>query len=359
MEDFRKEFPASSKYTYLNTASCGLISNQLVSWRHEHDLKLLKDGSVFRDTHKAHIRQIRQHVASFFSTTEDTVALVPNFSFGMNAILDGIEKDKKILLLDGDYPSINWPVEKRGFELCFASLEGNLEMNIEKAIAEHRPDVFAFSIVQYISGIQIDFNFLNRLKAYHPDLLLIGDATQFFGTTDFNFLENPIDVIGASGYKWLVSGYGNGLFLIKPEAQQRIVPKTIGFNSADAMFSKKNEIEFVGFLEPGHQDTLNYGSLGESVAFLKRIGMPKIEKHLNQLKNVAKTQFSEMGLLDETIVDRQEHSTIFNLQSDAATFQKLKEANIISSLRGKGIRVSFHFYNTLDDLDKLVSVLRK
>jgi selenocysteine lyase/cysteine desulfurase len=113
----------------------------------------------------------------------------------------------------------------------------------------------------------------------------------------------------------------------------------------------------VGRLEPGHQDTLNYGSLGESVAFLEKIGMDKIESYLSTIIQKAKEEFSKRDLLDESVVHRQRHSTIFNLKGDKELFEKLKAQNIICSLRGKGIRVSFHFYNTLNDLEKLLNVI--
>ncbi|MCW5520868.1 aminotransferase class V-fold PLP-dependent enzyme [Aureitalea sp. L0-47] len=357
MEDFRKEFPVTESYTYLNTASCGLFSRSLVAWRHQHDLNLMEGGSIFRDKHKAHIREIRGRLADFLSTPEDTIALVPNFSFGMNTILSGLPKNKKILLLNGDYPSISWPVETREFEVCYANIDENLEGNIEQAMAEHHPDIFAFSMVQYISGVLMDTEFLHRLKAYHPDLLLIADATQYLGTVDFNFTESPIDVMGASAYKWMLAGYGNGFFMIKPEVQSQILPRTIGYNSADFTFGNKDEIGLIGHMEPGHQDTLNYGSLGESVAFLQNIGMEEVENHLSSLKSEAKKEFEKRGLLEKAVTVRENHSTIFNLKGDKELFEKLKENNIICSLRGDGIRVSFHLYNTIDDLNKLLEVI--
>lgn len=358
MKDFKDQFPVAKRYTYLNTASCGLLSKSLVEWRHKHDTNLLEGGSLFRDLHKAHIRDIREGVARFFSTSESNVALVPNFSFGMNVVLDGLPKNQKVLLLKGDYPSVHWPVESRNFELCYAEIDENLEANISRAIDEHQPDVFAFSIVQYISGISIDLSQLKKIKAAHPNVLFLADATQFLGTTQFNFEESPIDIVGASSYKWLLAGYGNGIFLIKKEAQKKLVPKTIGFNSADASFSKKNDIEFVGYLEPGHQDTLNYGSLWESLKFLEEIGMDAIEAHLGRLTTQAKQEFLKLNLLQEAASKRSNHSTIFNLKGDERLFQQLKDHNIVASLRGKGIRVSFHFYNSEEDLEKLLSILK-
>lgn len=358
MKDFTNEFPVTSKYIYLNTASCGLLSKSLVQWRHEHDTNLMNGGSMFRDLHKAHIREIRKGVSDFFSTSESNIALVPNFSFGLNSLLDGLEKGQKVLLLKGDYPSVNWPVEHRDFEVCYAEINENLEENIAIAVAQHQPDAFAFSVVQYISGILLDLNFLKTLKANYPQLLLIADGTQFLGTQNFNFDESAFDVLGGSMYKWMLAGYGNGIFMIKEKAQHRFTPTTIGFNSADATFSKRNAIEFVGRLEPGHQDTINYGSLGQSIQFLNKLGKNEIETHLTNLKRKAKVAFEKLGLLQDAVVRRKDHSTIFNINGDAELFQKLKENGIVCSLRGKGIRVSFHLYNTEEDLDKLLALLQ-
>ncbi len=357
MMELKKEFPVLDKYTYLNTASCGLLSKSLVEWRQQHDIDLMEDGSVFRDRHKPHIERVRGAVASFFDASESETALVPNFSFGFNSLLSGLPKNLKVLLLTFDYPSINWPVEHRDFDVCYARIDENLERNIEEAITQHQPDVFAFSLVQYLSGIKIDFEFLKRLKAYHPDLLIIGDGTQFLGTSRFSFAESGLDVLGASTYKWMLAGYGNGVLMIKAETQKKIFPETIGFNSADDMLSKHDEISFVKRFEPGHQDTLNYGSLERSIQFLNNVGMDKVEEKIESLSNIAKSRLSELGLLDDIVMKRDQHSNIFNIKGNNTLFQKLKENNIICSQRAHGIRVSFHFYNTEEDVDKLISVM--
>jgi hypothetical protein len=89
------------------------------------------------------------------------------------------------LLLEKDYPSINWAFESRDFEICYAAISADLEANIEQAVAQHQPDIFAFSMVQYLNGIKIDIVILKQLKAYHPNLLLIADGTQYLGTEAF------------------------------------------------------------------------------------------------------------------------------------------------------------------------------
>ena len=357
MEDLRKEYPVLQTHTYLNTASCGLLSKSLVAWRKEEDERLLNGGSLHRDTHSGLVKSIKQTVGRFLSASEDEIALIPNFSLGMNAIMDSMSRGKKVLMLEGDYPSINWPIERRDYDVCYAKVDENLEDNITQAMAEHQPDVFAFSIVHYILGIKIDFDFLRQLKAYHPNLLLIADGTQYLGTEGFSFAESPLDVLAASNYKWMLAGYGNGLLLVKPDARLHILPSSIGFNSAEAVFSKKNDIDYIKHFEPGHLDTLNFGSLEQSILNFEQVGMEQISTKIRQLSLHAREAFLERGLLEEVVAKRENHSNIFNVKGDEALFAKLAENKIVCSLRGNGVRVSFHFYNTEEDLNRFLDVL--
>ncbi len=358
MEDLRKHFPALESCIYLNTASNGVIPRPVIEWRRQHDLDLMNNASIFRDKHKIHIEQIRQKVAGFFNASADEVALVPNVSFGMNTVLEGLPKGQKILLLKNDYPSVNWPAETRDFDVCYAEIDENLEKNIEEAVAKHKPDIFMFSIVQWLSGIKIDFEFLKQLKSYHPNLLLIADGTQYLGTENFSFADNAIDVLGASAYKWLTSGYGNGFMIVKKSAHERIFPKTIGFNSAERFESAATETAFMKHFEPGHQDTLNYGSLEQAMLFQENLGKENLYQKIALLSGKAKEHFAEMNLLKNDTLLREKHSSIFNLKRDKALFKKLVENNFICSLRGGGIRVSFHYYNTTEELEDLLEFLK-
>jgi len=110
--------------------------------------------------------------------------------------------------------------------------------------------------------------------------------------------------------------------------------------------------------EPGHLDTLNYGSLEQSILFVEAMGKEKLYKNIRNLSSKAKLRFATMGLLKNDVLLRENHSSIFNLKADDAIFQKLKENNIIASLRGGGIRVGFHYYNSEEDLERLLEVVR-
>ena len=357
MEELRRHFPSLSNCIYLNTAANGLVPKSVIEWRRHNDIDLLEQASTFRLHAKEHIDSVRNSVARFFGASPNETALVSNFSLGINMVLEGLPEGQKILLLKGDYPSVVCPVETRDFNVCYAEINENLEGNIESAIAKHRPDVFIFSIVQWLSGIKIDLEFVKQLKIDNPNLLVIADGTQYLGTESFNFHESGIDVLGTSGYKWLTAGFGNGFIMVKEEAQKHIFPRAIGFNSAESFSSDATETHFIKHFEPGHQDTLNFGSLEQSILFVDSMGREKLYDKLSVLSNTAKLYFSEMGLLSNSILLRESHSSIFNLKGNDAMFKKLIANNVICSPRGGGIRVSFHYYNSEADLNRLVEVL--
>lgn len=358
MEKIRKEFPVLRKGIYANTAVYGLLYDSLLDWRQEHDLDFLIDGSDMRERSLKVISETRSAIGKFFNCKCDNVALVTNFSSGLNILLEGLDANKRVLLVNDDYPSLNWSFENRGFDVSYVSMAVDLEERINEAVVGGNIDVLALSLVQWMDGFAIDLEFLKKLKKENPDLIIIVDGTQFCGSANFDFENSGIDVLGASAYKWLLAGYGNGFMLFSDQVRNCFSINNIGFNAADGDYDKQNNIRFAKKFEPGHLSSLIFGSLKYSIDFFERIGMDKITAHNHKLSKKAKTEFEKMGLLSERIVQRKEHSTIFNIKADNATFQKLKDNDVFCAQRGEGVRLSFHFYNTEAEIDAIVNILK-
>lgn len=355
---FRNRFPGLSQYTYLNTAAWGLLHDGLLEWRQEHDLDFLIGGSVMKMDALGLLEQTRQHLGSFFNCPPTRISLTPNFSLGLNMLLEGLDPKSRILLLEGDYPSLNWPFETRDFSVRTLPAAPDPEAEISASLAETPTDVLALSLVQWVDGTLIRPDFLKGLKDTYPDLLIIADATQYAGAFLLDFADSGIDVLGASGYKWLLGGNGNGFFLFSPEAEHRFAVRAAGFNSVAPDLSKKHDIPFNKKLEPGHLDTLNFGSLDYSLGLLESLGMEEVDRYNRQLSQKVRQTLGSLSLLDEAILQRESHSTIFNIPDPGGRHEYLEQQGVICSPRGNGVRLSFHCYNTENDLDRLVEVLK-
>ena len=173
-----------------------------------------------------------------------------------------------------------------------------------------------------------------------------------------DFADSGIDVLGASGYKWLLGGNGNGFFLFSREAEVRFKVRATGFNAVAPDLSKKNEIPFHRQLEPGHLDTLNFGSLNFSLGLLESLEMEEVDRYNRQLSQKVREALGARSLLDDTFLQREFHSTIFNIPEPGGRHDYLKQQGIVCSPRGKGVRLSFHCYNDENDLDRLIEVLK-
>lgn len=358
MKDIRQHFPVLAYSTYLDTAANGLVPEPVIAWRRKQDEELLNNPLEYRKNIPEVLKSTRQTIAAFLNASAEEVALIPNFSFGINSILEALPKDQKIAILQDEYPSVSWPVLSRNFKTCLIDTKPDLEENILRIVETEKPDVLLFSVVQWLDGLKIDLAFLKSLKEKYPKLLLIADGTQFLGAAAFDFHNSPIDIMLTSAYKWLTAGFGSGFLLFKKEAQARFNIKTIGFQSADSFESTREATRFIKHFEPGHLASLNHGSIAQAIQFLNANQPEARYEHIRLLAKEAKGEFIEMGLLPRYIAERKVHSSIFNLKGDAAMFKRLEQNNIACSMRGDGIRVSFHYYNNQDDLNHLVDVLK-
>ncbi|ETZ20906.1 aminotransferase class V-fold PLP-dependent enzyme [Pedobacter sp. V48] len=353
---FSTLFPILDTCAYLNTANAGILSRPLQQWRNKHDADYLISGSDLRANHGIIMGELRRNLSTLFKSKLDNTYLVPNFSIGFNTLLDGLEKSHRFLLLSEDYPSVNYPVISRGFDYADVPISPNPEDQILAAIKKYKPSVFAFSIVQYISGIRIDPQFIKDIKDSHPELIIIGDGTQFCGTATFDFNSSGMDAVISSGYKWMLGGYGNGFVMLSDHLKERIYQQRTSTPLPTAPFLKGKDFLSLCF-EPGHLDTLNFGSLNQSVLYLQSIGLENIEKISQSVCEKARAAFYSRGLISDSLIGRKIQSTLMNLPLQPDTFQKLIANRIICSNRGTGTRISFHFYNTDKDLELLLQIL--
>lgn len=353
--DFSSAFPVLKNYTYLNTAYSGLLSVDIAAWRAGHDNEFVVGGSKFREGNASLFNNLKSHLASLFGVKKENTFLVPNFSIGFNTLLNGLDKRHRFLLLKEDYPSIVYPVTSMGFDYYEVAIDERMEENILDAIENFKPAVFAFSMVQYISGLKMDEAFLKKIKEAYPALLLIADGTQFTGTTVFNFSLSGLDALVGSGYKWLLGGYGNGYIFLSDQIKEELYQERNNKNISSPPPGKKNYLSLC--FEPGHLDSLNFGSLDQSLGYLQSLKMDYIEKSNQQLCQTARKTFHSMGLIPDWMFNRSEQSTIINLPLETKTIDKLNAAGILSSKRGAGLRISFHFYNTREDLNRFLDVM--
>ncbi|RRO25293.1 aminotransferase class V-fold PLP-dependent enzyme [Flavobacteriaceae bacterium 14752] len=349
-------FPQTQNSTYLNTAACGLLSKNVLEQKQKDNEAFYHQGSDFLKAEDEIIDRTKGLIASIFNVNRDKVAITPNFSLAFNAVLEAINKSASFLYLEEDYPSIHLPLKRRSFDCKSISISSKIEDDIYKHIAKYKPHFFAVSKVQYLSGLHLETDFFKNLKQDFPNLKILVDGTQYLGVEAFDFKNSGIDLMISSGYKWLNAGLGNCIAMLSEAMLDELDPKQIGANSL--IDKTKEASKSMGFLEPGHYDLIAIKSLETALNLhYNQIGIENIENHLGQISRQAFEIFKDHKLLDEVVSERSQHSTIFNLNISQNRLQDFEKANISLSKRGKGLRISFHYYNELEDLNRLLKVV--
>lgn len=354
--NFKEQFPVLANCTYFNTSNSGLLSRDLVNWRHEHDIAFSEQGSNFRWHKEAFLQSVKETIAGYVHAEVAYTFLVPNFSFGYNTVIKGLEGQHRFLLLQDDYPSVVYPVTSGGLEFYQATLTHDVEASLLQAIETYKPTVLACSVVQYMSGVFVSPAFTKVIKERYPNLIIIMDGTQYCGTARFDFLNSGIDVFIASGYKWLLAGYGNGFLVMKPEMAERLYVGEQERPGPKEVFLQGRSLLSLPF-EPGHQDTLVYGTLQRAIQYHQQLGPAWVEERVEQLSHQAREVFASRGLITGASLHQKQPGYIYAIPATEKRIAALNKANIVFTERGNVLRISFHFYNTEEELQWLAEVL--
>ena len=284
----RELYPATAKYTYLNTASCGLMSTQAIDHNKAFHFSLANQGSVYRDSQPIEMQKVKKIVGEFIHSEAKDIALIPNFSNGINYVVPMLKPLGSVLLVENDYPSLTLPWQMHNFDIHWVpqSPQGVIDLDqIAKALKTHHIKILAISYVQYATGFKIPLESLSKICAENNTLLIV-DATQALGVVPIDLKNTPIDILVSSCYKWTTAGFGNGILYLHPSITEQFETPVIGKNST-GLFSGVYNADTMGLqartFEVGHYNYAAFLVLGYVMNELQRIGQQNIYNRVLEL----------------------------------------------------------------------------
>lgn len=346
--------------TYLNTAATGLLPEAYTADANELYKSLAENAA----THAEHWRdqvlpQVRQNAARLIGAVADNIAFLSNFSWGMNGVVHTLSGKEKVLLYTADYPSLLEPFKINEFEISWVGDTDGFQISVDEIIATLKAkniDVLAISHVQWMSGYKID---LQRLGDYcrDNDILFIVDATQSLGAIPIDVKAANIDVFISSTYKWLNAGFGTAIMYLSDKFLQRYTPAVGGNNSYVMQEGKPVYIPGINSFEPGHPNMYGLAVLNAAINGRMKQGIASVQEHNNKLTQLLMDEIAPLNVKLIGEPSTKNRASIIFIENTPGLWDKLKENNIIVSLRGN-IRISMHYYNTEADVMKLVDVLK-
>jgi selenocysteine lyase/cysteine desulfurase len=192
------------------------------------------------------------------------------------------------------------------------------------------------------------------------------DIIQGLGATGYDLPAQHVDFASCASHKWLCAPEGCGILYVSDRARDRIEPSFVGWISVETPWDfedrdqpfKPNALAW----ESGTGASSLFYGLEQSLKLITKTGLDQIESYLNNLTDFLCESLA--GKNYEILSSRApgEKSAIVCIQhtngmSCSEIAGRLQKESIIVSPRIDRVRISPHFYNNQEDIDRLAEAL--
>lgn len=143
---------------YFNTPSVGLMSKNISQQVFSFSQKLAEDAAGTAEKFQMEeIPELRKLLSLYLDAAENEIALIPNSSYGLSALIPSLKTKSRVLLFSSDYPSLNEPFKINDFEVFYLQNPDEFEIPLEVIKAQlikHEIEILAISPCTVSFGLQ-------------------------------------------------------------------------------------------------------------------------------------------------------------------------------------------------------------
>ena len=372
IDEVRELFPhLKTGKIYFNHASTGPMSERVKDKLDD----LIKDRSGDKiDDYKEYLalsEETKKYLAELINCESSCIAFVENTSNGINIIAQGLnlKKGDRILLNDIEFPANVYPflnLQKNGIEIDFIKSHDGI-VSAEDVInsVQDNTKLISISFVQFLSGYKVD---LEKIGKYCEEngIIFSVDAIQGLGAFQLDVKKCNIDFISCGTQKWLLGLQGLGFIFVSETLQNKLEQKYIGWlsvknawNLLDYNLKLRNTAER---FQNGTLNTFGVYALNASLKLFKEFGFENIEKRIINNSTYFIQELIKIDC-DPVLKNIAEEnlSGIVSIKNEKSKeiFEELERKNVSAAFREGIIRYSPHFYNTGEEIDKVILKLKE
>jgi cysteine desulfurase/selenocysteine lyase len=369
VEQARREFPHTwSDMVYLNHAAVAPLSFRVRDAVNRYMTRRALKGIEPYPWAVKMANETRGLVAQMLHARADQIAFVLNTSDGLNIIAQGLDwqPGDRVLLNDLEFPTNLYPflnLKRRDVEAdIIKSVDGKITpAQIREAITP-QTKLLSISHVQFRTGAKTDLTEIGKICREH-NILFVVDAIQSLPHSPIDVERDSIDFLACGSHKWLMSGEGAAFVYVNDRALEAIHQASVGWTSVEDPFDHTPHLERLRHGAARFENgTMNYSgiaALNASLKFFNEFGLEKMERAVLDLSGYLIGRLERQGIAVITPKAESERAGIVSFEFPDAekTFEQLQKENIIISVRSGVPRVAPHFYNTEEELKKLIVAL--
>jgi selenocysteine lyase/cysteine desulfurase len=371
----RHLFDIPEGITYLNCAYMSPLMHSVVEAGRTGLERKLHPWQIKVEDFFDQADDLRGLAAKLFHCTADDIALVPSASYGLStaALNLPLQRGQRILVLDEQFPSNFYPWQRlaqdKGAALITVAWPEDNDWTA--AVLRELTDSVAIAAlphVQWTSGGLLDLEKIGEACRRNGTALVL-DLTQSLGAYPVDVRKVLPDFAVAAGYKWLLGPYATGVMYVAPKWQQAGRPLEENWILRDNARDFSGLILYSDGYEPGARrfdmgERSNFALVPAVVKAIEQIlewGVEEISKAIGALNGRLLESAEDLGMTAPPEPLRAPHYLC--LRSGERPSLQLVETfaneRVHVSLRSSSIRVTPHVYNSEEDIDRLVHVLKE
>jgi cysteine desulfurase/selenocysteine lyase len=373
MSRFLEEFPQAPGLLYLNHAAVSpwpkRSADAVARFAQENVLTGARDYPNWLQVEQR-LRERLQRLLN--AASSDDIALVKNTSEALSFVAFGLEWNAgdQVVISDEEFPSnrIVWEaLAPQGVEVIKVSLSGEDPEAALLAACGPRTRLMAISAVQYASGLKMDLVKLGH-GCRELDVLFCVDAIQQLGAAPFDVQAYECDFAMADGHKWMMGPEGLGVFYCRPALRPHLRLQEFGWHMLEHMGDYAREswepAHSARRFECGSPNILGTMALEASLGLLEDAGMTQVAQ-LIEARVVQLIEGIEQipGARIHSPLSPERRAGIFSFSVDGkdslALHKALMAAGVVCIPRGKGVRLSPHFYTSEGTVAQALAVIRQ
>lgn len=309
----------------------------------------------------------------------DPAEIVPIASTGiaLNLVAQAIpwQPGDNVIFCRQEFPSNAYPwlsLARDGVEARQTPPDnGGLTLAALRPFVDERTRVVAASAIQFFSGHRTDLAEIGAF-CHERGIWFVVDAIQAVGHMPIDVQAMHIDVLASGGQKSLLALPGQGFLYVRDEVCAQLQPRSIHGNATVdyAHWLKQDLTPLPGAarFNTGTPNVVGLIGLHSSVQLLLELGIANIDQHTRALSADAIARLTRLGYCVITPADAPGPIVTFaSDRSSAETDQlvnKLLEQNVVvvKHLDEAGspyIRLSFHCYNTHEEVARFMEIFAK
>ena len=390
MAKWRDEFPILSRSVYMNSNSLGAMPRQTARNLADYAETWATRGvRAWEDRWWEMPAEVGNKIARVIGAPPGTVSMHENVTTAHMVALSCVRPSgarKRIVCSGMDFPSMVYlyrAQQAAGFELRVVPAEEDLTVSTDRMLdaIDGSTAVVAFSHVLFRTSYIMDADAIIR-RARHAGATVILDTYQSAGIIPVDVTALGADFAVGGCLKWLCGGPGNAFLYTRPDLLKSAKPAFTGWLS--------HEHPFDFDIEGSDLDSLVLGSLAETresrsdpilrsdamrmmngtpsipayyaalagLDIINAVGVDRIREKSRRMTARLLTLVDEYGFTSAASrnLDRLAGTVAVNVADAPRVSRTLRSRDFIVDYRPLvGIRISPHFYNTMDEVDRLMA----